>query len=151
MSSPWQGAGAWWSGPVSPGGLYGRNHGRHARQRCWCRVSSRRPAPRAYLPRRPDVATSTEDSGASSPRRRQGMLQVPRNPALVHRRCQRGNPWTGVQHHRLETVQSMLYLCLLLSSVSRRRRSVSSLSIGTPNGRDAPVARLGSPHALTRG
>jgi hypothetical protein len=78
------------------------------------------------------------------------MLQVPRSPALVHHRCQRGNPRTGVQHHRLETVQSV-FLCLLLSSVSRCRRSVSPLSIGTPNGRDAPMARLGSPHALTRG
>jgi hypothetical protein len=79
------------------------------------------------------------------------MLQVPRSPALVPRRCQRGNPRTGAQHHRLETVQSGLSLCLLLSSVSRCRRSVSPLFIGTPNGRDAPVARLGSPHALTRG
>ena len=79
------------------------------------------------------------------------MLQVPRSLALVHRRCQRGNPWTGVQHHRLETAQRVLSLCLLLSSVSRRRRSVSSLSIGTPHDRDAPVARLGRPHALTRG
>jgi hypothetical protein len=79
------------------------------------------------------------------------MLQVPRSPALARRRCKQGNPWTGVQHHRLETARSVLYLCLLLSSVSRRRRSVSPLSIGTPNGRDAPVARLGSPHARTPG
>jgi hypothetical protein len=79
------------------------------------------------------------------------MLQVFRSPALVHRRCQRGNPWIGVQHHRLETAQSVLSLCLLLSSVSRRRRSVSPLSIDTPSGRDAPVARLGSPHARTPG
>jgi len=76
------------------------------------------------------------------------MLQVPRSPALVHRRGQRGNLRTGVQHHRLETVQSV-FLFLLLPSVSRRRRSVRPLSIGTPNGQDAPMVRLARPHALT--
>ena len=79
------------------------------------------------------------------------MLQVSRSRALVHRRCQRGNPRIGVQHHRLETAQRVLSLCLLLSSVSRRRRSVSPLSIGTPNDRGARVARLARPHALTPG
>src|SRR5438874_926284 len=57
----------------------------------------------------------------------------------------------GVQHHRLETTQSVLSLCLPLSSLSQCRRSGRPPPVGTPNGRDALEVSLGNPHAPTQG
>ena len=70
LSSPWSGAVAWCSGPVLPGGRCGRAQRRHPRQCSWCRMSSRRHhLPWACPSRHPHAASTTERSGAPSPRK----------------------------------------------------------------------------------